>query len=532
MLLRLFLIPLLFFASNSYSSYLYLELFSAFLFYIMTSNSSKLSSPQIATAAAPSLPPRDAVATTAILPTKGGISGEPKRTTYGIGDSMSRVCVIRQYELYTSPKLNEASDLFTMNPDQRFSARKEDTEPAEEGGPIALVELTPDEMYWTRILNDFNNEVIRENAIGELEEAIIKGIPSEIRGAIYLKVMQIRYRFNNKESFTGLLRRAKAHPDSYVERVELVNRDAMRVFNYYMNEIQVSTLPEPVDKEDDDTPNTFIVHICRVLENVPGLTEENVLFLLLKFNKLFAQLIKDEFFYKLNRSMEEELHEVFTHVTMQGVNLINFYKKVLFNFFEGAVKDLVKVMDFVVFEGFDFVLRLIVWVFRVNAPKLMELAGDELNEFVNLPQFFDVDYVWSEILLQSPPIIKYENEYHLINIDSLNSNELRNLKEVNYDLNLKIGEIKKQLADLEVIHSEIVGQNDSIEAQVAEEERTKASLVAERAEYEARYENLTMKENLKNTIKANKEFAVRNRELEAQIADLRKGIEEKKAKLA
>lgn len=41
-----------------------------------------------------------------------------------------------------------------------------------------------------------------------------------------------------------------------------------------------------------------------------------------------------------------------------------------------------------------------------------------------------------------------------------------------------------------------------------------------------------MKENLKNTIKANEEFADRNRELEEQIAEIRASIEKKKAKLA
>ena len=52
------------------------------------------------------------------------------------------------------------------------------------------------------------------------------------------------------------------------------------------------------------------------------------------------------------------------------------------------------------------------------------------------------------------------------------------------------------------------------------------------AELQEKYQNLTMAENLSNTIKANQEFSQRNFELELQIKNLQNSIEEKNAKLA
>lgn len=471
--------------------------------------------------------------------TSGGISGVLKRLSYDYTDSVSRVSIIRQFELYSLPQLNESSDLFTLNQEVKFNTHG-NTETQVDSEDEEEVEETD---FWTNILNDFHNEVIKNGKVIELELEIINGIPPHLRGAIYMKFLHIRYKFNSKESYEGLLRRARMHTDSYVERLVVDNKNVLKVFNYYINEISnridgtSAAAVAAVSGHEDDIqseipPNTFIIHIYKILETIPGIKDEEIFFMLLKFNKLFHYLIKDEFFYKLNRSMEDLLGDVFAHVNVQGVNLINFYKKVLFNFFGEMIADLNKLLDFVVFEGFDLILRLIVWIFHENKEKIMKLKGDPLNDFINSKEFFTPTINWELILIQSPQIIKYENEYHLININSLNNNELRNLKEVNYDLNLKVNEFKKQLTNLETIHTEILDQNESINVDLIREQSKRDELVAFKAQLESQYENLIMKENLKNTVKANLDFAIRNKEMEDSIAELRLSIEEKKSKLA
>lgn len=67
---------------------------------------------------------------------------------------------------------------------------------------------------------------------------------------------------------------------------------------------------------------------------------------------------------------------------------------------------------------------------------------------------------------------------------------------------------------------------------LSEAEIENQKLLKRQAELQEKYQNLTMAENLSNTIKANQEFSQRNFELELQIKNLQNSIEEKNAKLA
>ena len=141
-------------------------------------------------------------------------------------------------------------------------------------------------------------------------------------------------------------------------------------FNYYVNEITNSKFEIESDENLElmQLPiSRFIINVCILLGTFPEASQEDVLYLLLKFNKLYTCLNKDEFFYKVSRSLEEGLADIFKHISVQGINLNSLFRSILVQLFSSELLDeevCLRVLDFVVFEGFDFVLRSILYLFR------------------------------------------------------------------------------------------------------------------------------------------------------------------------
>lgn len=477
--------------------------------------------------------------------------------TYSLDDSLSTITIIRQLETYSSPLMNEASDLFTINAFGQDNVKsKLVTIKLNESNDISEEDID----FWYSYIEDYSNQLIRDKRIEELERHIGSGIPNNLRSLVYLKTLQVRYKLN-KETYNTLLKKANNSQTSknqqvYIDSLAIDSnlKEVLTIFNYYTNEvitpraakleaINSETASNAFESNNNLPPNNFVICVSKLVAEIPNLLNEEVLFLLLKFNKLFINLIKDEFFYKANRSLEDLCPKVFSYITKQGINLTTFYKKTLFSFFNNQIPNseiLFILLDFIVIEGFDFIHRLLVAVFNANESYIMTLDGDDLNEFLNSSHFFDalsrqeekVDI--SSVLKYEPDIIKYENEFHLLHANSLNNNnnELTNLKEVNDDLIIKINELKQQLENLKNTHSEILNQGDEHYKELQGKEKEKIELTAVKDELVEKYEHLSMKENVKNTIKANKEFATRNADLETQISAMKKKIEEKKTKLA
>lgn len=209
-----------------------------------------------------------------------------------------------------------------------------------------------------------------------------------------------------------------------------------------------------------------------------------------------------------------------------------------FQFFQDQITDSsirLEVLDYFVFEGFDFIIRLILSIFAERSSKIVLMEGSELNKYLNDDATFFSEYVvdFEQVLSFQPDLIKFENEYHLLHANSLNnnSNELINLKEINEDLRIKINDLSTQLKDLSTTHHEILDQSESFKEQlkVAQDERSKLEFT--RDEIKNKYELLTMKDNVRNTKRANADFSKRSGELEAQIKQIKESIEKKKAKL-
>ena len=84
---------------------------------------------------------------------------------------------------------------------------------------------------------------------------------------------------------------------------------------------------------------------------------------------------------------------------------------------------------------------------------------------------------------------------------------------------------------MQATHLEISNQSEEYTTNLNKAEAENKNLTKTEAELQEKYQQLTMAENLSNTIKANEEFSQRNEELEQQIVSLKKSVEEKKAKL-
>lgn len=465
--------------------------------------------------------------------------------TFTLTDNLSTISTIRQQELYTLPMMNESSDAFANNTVKsevvtlKLAKLKEVTTFDENGE------------FWIHVIEDDANQLIREKKISELEAHLIEGIPQDLRSLVYLKVLQVRFKLD-QHGYENLLKNASGSSKNHALFIDSLAIDGglkeiLKIFNYYTNEVtRNSTRLEAINNNngtltsgDDLPPTSFVIHISKLIYSIASLTKEEILTILLRFNKIFASLIKEEFFYKTNRAFEDLLPEEFLHITKQGIILTNVYKKNLFTFFDESIEDitiLLKLLDFFVFQGFDFVLRVLVAQFKKNSEKILSLEGDELNSYLISKEFFS-DFTTSDfnlVLSVEAEVIKYENEYHLMHANSLNGNnhELANLKEVNDDLLIKINELKQQLENLRTTHTEILQQSEDYKKQLTIADNEQQRLIGIRDELQEKHGNLTMKENLKNTINANKDFSTRNAELENQINELKKNIEVKRGKLA
>jgi hypothetical protein len=481
------------------------------------------------TVAPPHLPPRKSHPP---VPSKAKVPITPEILHYTSNDSVSLIGMMRQFELYLLPQMVESSDLFTVT-----SANIDTMN--EKISQVNHDELDEDGKFWYEWLVRFP-AYIHDRQFETLESHLVRGIPNELRPLVYYKLLQIRYSFHN-ESFDELLNRAKSTDTTAVDQLGVDSgvKDVLRVFSYYEKEI----LSDKYDPKDDSTEydlkgttsQCFVFSVGKVLGQIPGLQNEQLLFVLLKLNRMFVNLIKGEFFYKVSRSLEDSHPEIFAHIGKQGINMNMVYKKIVYTFFDEGIdlKYLLIILDFVIFEGFDFILRVLVWSLQRNKEKIMELQGNDLNEFLYGENLVTEPIIFEEVLKIEPPIIKYENEFHLIHANSLNNNnnELANLREANEDLLLRIKHLEHDMADLETTHKEILEQGETFKQQLSAAQDENQTLTATRDQLQAKYENLSMKQNLSNTIKANQVFATRNQELQKQIDGLKSEIAKKMSSL-
>lgn len=482
----------------------------------LSDNSNEIAPLESPNSARPQTPPD--------LPPKNGPPVPPKdgpttsKQIYTLDSLTATVLALRQTELYGTSGMNMYGDIFASSQIDLLSR----------------LEKAQSDLQWDAIIRDYSDEFIRRNRMPDVEKAILAGIPDSLRPLVYLKTMRIRNQME-ESTYQSVIKKAKLSDwESTSLRVSSLPEELQefaQVHEYCIREV-VSSPQEP-----DLTTKRFVLGILPLVAGLPDLSKPEKLALLFKFGAFINRASKDEFNYKSSRALEDLLSEVFLHITKQGVDLTQLFKSVLLETFLSEVDRgvLLKLLDFIVFEGIDFLVRVTSALFEQNKDKLLKLNNNELAEFVLSKKFLAT--LSTETLQAATTVelklIKYENEFHLMSANAIsgNDNELSNLKDANEDLLLRISDQKQKIESLKQTQAEILSQSDEVsqKLQQAQLEKEKLSMLAE--ELHAKYANLTMKENLNNTIKANNDISSGNADLEVQIAELEKKVALKKAKL-
>lgn len=404
--------------------------------------------------------------------------------------------------------------------------------PIEMESRLAAVESEAAE--WDAIIRDYSDEFIRTNRVGEVEKLILTGIPTIVRPLVYLKTMRVRSCME-QVSYQSVVKRAKTAnwECSSVPEVSFPEdvAELLQVYEYCLKEGNSSVL------EPDVTTKKFIAGVIPFLASLHGLSKPEVLALVFKFGALVNRASKSEFYYKCSRAVEDVDSEVFMHIAKQGIDISELYKAVLLDLFSSTISNevLLCVLDLIVFEGIDFLVRLTAAQFGEHSARILASHNDVLSNFIFSPEFM-LSITTNTIRKATDTeisLIKYENEFHLMSANAIsgNDNELSNLKDANEDLSLRINDMKLKIDNLKKTQAEILTQSEEFatKLQAALDEKKGLSELAE--ELQAKYAHLTMTENLSNTIQANKDISSGNADLETQIAALKKKVETKKAKL-
>lgn len=392
-----------------------------------------------------------------------------------------------------------------------------------------------DHSIWSEIVEDATNGYVTQGRASEIEAAILEGIPAPQRAAVYLKTANVTTVIE-KTSYSSIVKKARSTLSEETKGLLLGTgfpeelQEILLVFSY-CNKESIN------EEKEDSAPNLFILHLCAALYRIPNLTEEETLFLLFKFDKLYSRLHRDEFYYKLSRTLEDADNEVFLHIVKQGININDLCKSLIHRLFSELAEDelLFTIADFILFEGLDYFLRLFGAIFRQEQSELQKLEGNELNEYLYSGAI--IKTISKETLQISteiePKVVKYENEFHLMSANAISGNydELSNLKEANDDLKFKIKDFNSKFQNLKLTQDEILQQSSDFNKRVEDALKKKEELTEQVKELQEKYANLTMRENLRNTIQANKDISRENQQLEDQIAELEKKIQAKEAKL-
>lgn len=395
-----------------------------------------------------------------------------------------------------------------------------------------IEQYTGDDRFWPGLARDYSDEFIRSNQTREVERRVLHGMPDEIRAAVYMKTMQVKALMDSA-SYSSLGKRAKMASFEAGKELDAFGPELAELMQIF--ELCVAENASVALELSRRIPG-FIVGVAPLVRALEGVEDAEALALLLKFSALYTRLIKEEFSYKASRALEDVAHAQFVHITKQGIDLNRLVLRVLNDtFLLGESETLVRALDLVVFEGFDFLIRVLCAKMQREKDAILALHGDELAKYILSDEFLAVS---QETLADSTrvelPLVKYENEFHLMYANNVsgNDNELTNLKETNHDLALRISDLTKKLEGLRKTHNEILIQSEEYTTKLDKAKLEREQLTQQRRELEEKYARLTMQENLSNTIKANKDISKMNAELELQISEMQAKVEKNRAKLS
>lgn len=437
------------------------------------------------------------------------------RSVYTMKSPMATILMYRQSETNAPLMLASAADIY-MNEKIDITSK------------LAQIE-TKDHEFWIDFILNYGEAYMREHNVQEIEKKLIKGIPQELRGIAYLSILNVKAVVET-HTYESLVKKAKLADFEEGGSLESKSTDYGELVQVYWY-----CLKGTIHSNSQITgplSNELIENLARILLLVKGVSKSENLTILFTLAESFSHISQNEFCFKGSRCVEDLASEQFVHISKQGIDIVGFFNTVFEQVAEYLNEEVIlKVLDFIMIEGWDFLLRLVVCLFTEQKKKIFSLEGDELNEFLYSDKFFskiNLNTLERSVEVEIP-IIKYENEFSLINANSIsgNDNEISNLQECNQELTQKLDEVREKFAQLQKTHEEIFGQNSEYAKKLSEAREEKAFLSKRKEVLQEKYSQLTMQENLGNTIKANRDISAENHELELQIESLKKDVEAK-----
>lgn len=434
--------------------------------------------------------------------------------------NLSTVLARRQLDAYKLPQSNEVSDIFATHSlsDSALEARVN-----------AVVE--DDDSFWAQYLK--GNPLDYADVV---ENHLLQGIPEKYKGLVYLKTLDVKYQLS-KERYNNMLNKSSFAQLPFGEEMKEIEaisvKNALNVVNYYLHEIvseqsqklQVMNSTNELNNNGPAEVFPYVILAAKAVAEVL-LLEIEMVYVFLKMYKMLVNVNFKELFYEISRSIEDLEPEKFGQIVKQGILVTDIVAK--------QVKELmslgrVELFELMLFQGVGSLTRVFVQLYKAF---ILPEDGDNLAQSLLKPLFVERLSI-SESVKYEPDLIKYENEYYLLNVNLLTNNnyELLNSLEINQQLQKQIKALTVEIDNLKTTHEEIIQQSQEYEQEIVEKEKQHSELVAEHEELKLRFDRLTMKDNLDNTIQANREFGLRNQELEQQIEAMKKVIGEKRAKL-
>lgn len=442
------------------------------------------------------------------------------RPLYGLNTKLSTTLILRQCELYIMPRIASRTSIYT-------------------NGNLDLdewvVALDNKDEFWVNVIRSYYDANLRSDNFNAIEEKILAGIPAGLRGSIYFRVLHVKTTVD-KQTYSSLMKNVEILKVEDSEMpLDIGNKEThevLRVFEHCVKESAPVKLQEARHKTFK-----FIAHVAPLLQSSCELEDNDVLALLFRIFELHSRFHKDEFAYKGCRSLEDVANDQFLHIGKQGINMEQFFEHTFSLCLGWPTTESIKVMmlDLLVFEGFDSLLRLVVAQAISHKERILASNGDDLLTYLYGDFYASVDEGSFKMMTEVEfPLVKYENEFHLKTANSISSNdqEILNLREVFENLVTKRIHTIEKLISLRNTNQEILAQNDDYQIQLTDAQAKREQLIEEQAKLQSDYALLTMEENLENTVKANTDISNSNHELFDQILELEAMVGKKKAKLS
>ncbi|KAF8001476.1 hypothetical protein HF325_003977 [Metschnikowia pulcherrima] len=360
-------------------------------------------------------------------------------------------------------------------------------------------DLLQNDDFWAKFVLESGDTYSEDDLPQKIELQLLSGIPANLRCAVYFRVFNIQLEMES-HMYESLAKKAKlADFEGGVANSgpnPSQTHELIQIYDFCLNgsknaNTQALGILSP----------RLVNNLASVLSQIENIAKPEVLTIMYKLTELFSHVSRSEFSFKGSRAIEDLASETFVHVTKQGISVSGLFDTLFERVLDNVNGELrLLILDLVLFEGLDSLIRLIGSLFDEKKNDIFGFDGDELNEYLYSEKF--ISGVSNETIEKS-----LELQIPLIN--------------------LKLKKLQGKFMQLQKTHEEISSQNAEYASKLTAARDEKEALISRKEALQQKYNQLTMQENLSNTIKANRDISAENQSLEEQIETMRKKVEAK-----